>query len=82
MTHGDRCTDLYSLKKKGWFKERENKKTEDVEIEKSQSELKFKPETINYEKVVKKLEKQKGQPPQIDYIPGMDKVRDRMERAR
>ena len=41
----------------------------------------FNPLTNQYESVIKKIGKEKGQS-KIDYIPGVDKVRDRMERAR
>jgi len=44
-THGDRNIDLYSLKKKGWFKEKGEKTTEDYEIERSMDDLTFNPIT-------------------------------------
>lgn len=34
-THGDKCKDLYSLKSKGWFKQRGHKTSDDYEFERS-----------------------------------------------
>ena len=81
ITAGDRNIDLYSLKKKGWFKDRGQKTSEDYELERGKQDMTFNPITNQYENVIKKIEKDKTQP-KIDYIPGVDKVRDRMERAR
>ena len=45
VTGGDRNVDLYSLKKKGWFKDRGQKTTEDYEIERGKDDLTFNPLT-------------------------------------
>lgn len=50
-------------------------------MERGKEDMTFNPTTNQYEAVIRKLEKDKVQP-KVDYIPGMDKVRDRMERAR
>jgi hypothetical protein len=50
-------------------------------MERGKEDMTFNPTTNQYETVIRKLEKDKVQP-KVDYIPGMDKVRDRMERAR
>ena len=81
VTHGDRNLDLYAKKPKGWFKDQKQKTTEDYELERSQADLKFAPQINDPEIVEKRLQKNK-QGNKIDEIPGMDKVRDRMERAR
>jgi hypothetical protein len=80
LTHGDRNIDLYSMKKPGWFIERSKKSIETNERE-NQEEFSHIPKTNDAEVVKRKLEREK-QNRKIDYIPGMDKVRDRMERAR
>jgi hypothetical protein len=81
VTHGDRCIDLYSKKPKGWFAERGHKTAEDYEFERSKEELTFSPSLNDHEKVQNRLEKNFASP-KVDQIRGMDKVRDRMERAR
>lgn len=80
VTHGDRCIDLYSTKTKGWFAERKERTMEDFEFEKSQQELKFKPEINNPEQVQKLARNFEAK--KVDGIRGMDKVKDRMEKAR
>lgn len=81
VTHGDRNLDLYSKKAKGWFKDQKQKTKEDYELERGKEELTFAPLINDPEVVEKRLQKNK-QGSKIDYIPGMEKVRDRMERAR
>ena len=80
VTHGDRCMDLYSRKQKGWFKERGHKTQEDYEFERSKGDLTFSPQ-INDPEQVQRLAKNR-ESRKVDTIRGMDKVRDRMERAR
>ncbi len=72
---------MYSKKPKGWFKERGQKTKEDYEIERGKEDLTFTPNINDPSVVEKRLQKQKAQN-KVDYIPGMDKIRDRMERAR
>ena len=80
VTHGDKCIDLYSMKPKGWFVEKSQKTQEDYEFERSLQDLTFYPQ-INNPEHVEKL-KQNLNTPKVDTIRGMDKVRDRMEKAR
>jgi hypothetical protein len=79
VTHGDRCIDLYSTKSKGWFRKRNEKTQEDYEYERSREDLTFKPVINNPEQVQQKLARDFKK---VDTIRGMDKVRDRMEKAR
>lgn len=81
VTHGDRCKDLYSTKHKGWFKEKSEKTMEDYEVERSKDEMNFKP-LINDPEVVKQKFEKNFEKRKVDSIKGIDKVRDRMERAR
>jgi len=81
VTHGDRCIDLYSTKQKGWFAGRTEKTMEDYEFERSKEDLKFKPE-INNPEQVQRLVTKNFEAKKVDGIRGMDKVRDRMEKAR
>ncbi|TNV85929.1 hypothetical protein FGO68_gene4527 [Halteria grandinella] len=81
VTHGDRCIDLYSTKQKGWFAGRTEKTMEDYEFERSKEDLKFKPE-INNPEQVQRLVTKNFDAKKVDGIRGMDKVRDRMEKAR
>jgi len=76
-THGDRCQDLYSLKPQGWFVSRGEKTHDDYDYERSKEDLTFSPLINDPEKVANSLQRSK-----VDSIRGMDKVRDRMERAR
>ena len=80
VTHGDKCKDLYSTKQKGWFKERGTKTAEDYEFERSKDEMTFNPQ-INDPDTMQRLSKNFDSH-KVDTIRGMDKVRDRMERAR
>ena len=81
VTHGDRNLDLYSKKHKGWFVQKGQKTKEDYEMERGKQEMTFNPVINDPEVIEKRLQKNKDVN-KIDYIPGMDKVRDRMERAR
>ena len=80
VTHGDRGKDLYSKKPVGWFKDRGSKTQEDYEYERSKSELTFSPEIIPDDKL-KHVSRQLAVS-KAHTIRGLDKVRDRMERAR
>ena len=80
VTHGDRCKDLYSKKAVGWFKDKGHKTQEDYEFERSKDHLTFSPEIIPDE-MLKKVSRSLGNS-RVHQIKGLDKVRDRMERAR
>ena len=80
VTHGDRGKDLYSKKPVGWFKDRGSKTEADYEFERAEKELTFSPQIIPDDKlrqVSRQLAVSKAHT-----IKGLDKVRDRMERAR
>lgn len=80
LTHGDKCKDLYAKKIKGWFVEKIERTTEQYEYDRNKDDLTFTPEIndpVKVSKLWRNFEERK-----IDQIKGMDKVRDRMERAR
>lgn len=76
-THGDRCLDLYSSKPKGWFKDKETKTMADFEFEKGQEDCLFRPK-INDPSTLEALNEDAN----VDQIRGVDKVMDRMVKAR
>lgn len=75
-SHGDKCIDLYSSKPKGWFKDKEYKTTDAAEYERTSEQCTFKP-SINDPSAVQALGSE-----QVDNIRGVDKVKDRLNKAR
>jgi hypothetical protein len=72
-THGDKCIDLFSKKPIGWFKDQNVKTSDDMEFEKVEKELKFKPQ-VNAGVLQSETN--------VQAIKGMDKVMERMNKAR
>jgi hypothetical protein len=67
--------DLYSRVKKNQYKDKINKTKDDYEFEKMQEHLKFAPKI----KAVEEIEQSEIE---VSQVKGMDKIMDRMQKAR
>lgn len=75
---GDKCIDLYSRKQKGWFKEKAQKSAQEYEFERNKQDCTFKPKVNDPNTISTHVQNEET----VQHIKGMDKVMDRMMKAR